>query len=49
CTELGKRCKENTGEDCPKIDHIQSILVHRSVFFSGGGGYYAPSSFCYQH
>ncbi|KAL5100462.1 hypothetical protein RYX36_004789 [Vicia faba] len=27
CSELGKRCKENTGEDWHKIAHIQHIQV----------------------
>ncbi|KAL5100463.1 hypothetical protein RYX36_004790 [Vicia faba] len=29
CSELGKRCKENTGEDWHKISHIQFIYVSK--------------------
>jgi len=56
CSELGKRCKENTGEDWQKIAHIQCIEVQncRTLFGGGrgggdGGGYYVSSPFCFQH
>ncbi|XP_058775060.1 putative disease resistance protein RGA4 [Vicia villosa] len=41
CSELGKRCKENTGEDWHKIAHIQRIQVDdQGMTFGGGGGAY---------
>ncbi|RHN55116.1 putative leucine-rich repeat domain, L domain-containing protein [Medicago truncatula] len=38
CSELGERCKENTGEDWPKIAHVQHIVIQNIGMFCGRGG-----------
>ncbi|GAU47639.1 hypothetical protein TSUD_238580 [Trifolium subterraneum] len=42
CSGLEKRCKVNTGEDWPKIAHIQCIDVQNiRMFYGKGGSYYS--------
>jgi len=38
CSELEARCKENTGEDWPKIAHVQHIVIQNTKMYYGRGG-----------
>lgn len=47
CTELGKRCIKETGEDWPKIAHVQHIEIHYTgIYWEGRGGYSYGARVC---